>query len=103
MLGAPVAGVAATLAITGSATLRTLTKGTVHLDAAAWTARATTSSAVAQPRTRSRPRVTADEPANGLISTIAHLPDLGAIAIQASVKGPRDAVWRHKLASPRAN
>ena len=34
--------------------------------------------------------VKADEPAKGLISAIAHLPDLGAIAIQASVNGPRD-------------
>ena len=36
--------------------------------------------------------VKADEPAKGLISGIAHLPDLGAIAIQASVNGPRDAL-----------
>ena len=34
--------------------------------------------------------VNAEEPAKGLISGIAHLPDLGAISIHASVNGPRD-------------
>ena len=36
--------------------------------------------------------VKADEPAKGLIATAAHLPDLGAISIQASINGPRDAL-----------
>lgn len=92
VIGAPVAGVAATLALDGAADLPTLTEGTVQLDV----------------RRLDSPghyevngRVTADdvqaaikanEPAKGLISGIAHLPDLGAIAIEASVNGPRDAM-----------
>jgi translocation and assembly module TamB len=92
VLGAPVAGVAATLALEGSATLPTLTTGTVHLDAARLDSPGhyvvsgrVTSDAI-------EATVKADEPANGLISGIAHLPDLGAIAIQASVNGPRDSL-----------
>ena len=66
--------------------------GTIHLDAArldspghyAVSGRVTSDAIEAT--------VKADEPANGLISGIAHLPDLGAIAIQASVNGPRDSL-----------
>jgi translocation and assembly module TamB len=36
--------------------------------------------------------VKANEPAKGLMSSIAHLPDLGAVAIQASANGPRSAI-----------
>ena len=32
----------------------------------------------------------ANEPPKGLISSIAKLPDLGAISVQASVNGPRE-------------
>ncbi len=90
VIGAPVVGVAAALALDGSATLPTLTEGTVRLEASrqdspghyAINGKVTAEAIEAT--------VNADEPAEGLISSIAHLPDLGAVAINASVNGPRD-------------
>ncbi|HEY4043295.1 MAG TPA: hypothetical protein VGM32_15820, partial [Rhodopila sp.] len=87
-----VAGAGATLALDGSADLPTLTEGTIQLDAnrldspGHYTVNGRVTSNAIQAT------VHADEPAKGLISAIAHLPDLGAIAIQASVGGPRDAL-----------
>jgi translocation and assembly module TamB len=90
VVGAPVAGVAATLALDGSATLPTLTEGTIQLEASCLDSPGhyavngkVTSEAI-------EATVTAGEPAKGLISGIAHLPDLGAVTIQATVNGPRD-------------
>ncbi|WP_428491906.1 translocation/assembly module TamB domain-containing protein [Rhodopila sp.] len=92
VIGAPVAGVAATLAVDGAADLPTLTQGTVQLDVRrldspghyAVNGRVTPDDI--------RATLNADEPAKGLISSAAHLPDLGAIKIEASVNGPRDAL-----------
>jgi translocation and assembly module TamB len=92
VIGAPVAGVAATLALDGAVQLPTLTEGTIQLDARrldspghyAVNGRVSADAIVAT--------VKADEPPTGLISGIAHLPDLGAIAIQGSVNGPKDAL-----------
>jgi translocation and assembly module TamB len=92
LIGAPVAGVAASLALDGSANLTTLTEGTVilgikRLDRPGQYAVAGTVTPLDIKAT-----INASEPANGLISSLAHLPDLGAIAIQASVNGPRDSL-----------
>ena len=89
-IGAPVAGTAATLALDGAATLPTLTEGTVQLDIQrsdspghyAVTGHVTPASIQAT--------LKVEEPAKGLIASIAHLPDLGAISAQASVNGPKD-------------
>jgi translocation and assembly module TamB len=92
VIGAPVAGVAATLDLDGSARLPTLTEGTAHLEVnrldgpGRYTVNGQVTSTAIQATIR------ADEPAKGLISEAAHLPDLGAIAIQATVSGPRDAL-----------
>ena len=40
-------------------------------------------------------RLQADEPPHGLIAGVAKLPDLGAISINATLDGPRDAVATH--------
>jgi translocation and assembly module TamB len=90
VIGAPVAGVAATLAVDGTARLATLDEGTAQVDVQrldspghyAVDGRVTTDSIVAT--------VKAEEPPKGLISEIAHLPDLGAISIRASVNGPKN-------------
>ena len=92
VVGAPVAGVAATLALDGAANLPTLTEGTIQLDVLrldspghyALSGRVTPDAIEAT--------LKAEEPAKGLISSIAKLPDLGAIALQGSVNGPRDAL-----------
>ncbi|HET6308377.1 MAG TPA: translocation/assembly module TamB domain-containing protein [Rhodopila sp.] len=89
-IAAPVAGVDAALALDGSASLQTLTTGSARLDIRrtdspghyALDGQATSNVIQAT--------VTAEEPAKGLISGIAHLPDLGAIAIRTVVNGPLD-------------
>lgn len=92
VIGAAVAGAAATLSLDGSANLPTLTEGTVQLDATRldspghYTLNGQVTSAAIQAK------LTADEPANGLISEIAKLPDVGAVTIKAAVDGPRSAL-----------
>ncbi len=90
LIGAPVAGVAATLALDGSARLPTLTEGNAHLEANRLDSpgRYIVDGEVTPDAIRAT--VKADEPAKGLISAIAKLPDLGAVTIDASVNGPRD-------------
>ncbi len=90
-IGAPVAGVAAALALDGSAHLASLQDGDANvvidrLDAPGsyqFNGRITPTTLAAKLR--------ANEPSGGLIAQVAKLPALGAIALQASVDGPRTA------------
>ena len=91
-IGAPVAGASATLALDGSADLPSLAEGTIHLDAQRLDSPGQYTVAGTATPTTIQASVKANEPAKGLISTIAHLPDLGPIALQASVNGPKDAL-----------
>ncbi|WP_428534687.1 translocation/assembly module TamB domain-containing protein [Rhodopila sp.] len=91
-IGAPVAGVAATLAVDGAADLPTLTQGTVQLDVRRLDSPGQYAVNASVTPDNIRATVKANEPAKGLISSAAHLPDLGAIKIEASVNGPRDAL-----------
>ena len=45
-------------------------------------------------------RLQADEPPHGLIAGVAKLPDLGAISINATLDGPRDAVATRLSVTP---
>jgi translocation and assembly module TamB len=90
VIGAPVAGVAATLALNGSAQLQTMTEGSVRLAARRLDSPGHYAVTGTVTPHDIQATVNADEPANGLISGVAHLPDLGAISIQAAVNGPRD-------------
>ncbi len=91
-IGAPVAGTAATFTLDGSGELKTLTDGTLHLNAdrLGVAGHYTVDGIVAGGHMQVAVKV--NEPANGLIATIAKLPDIGAIGIEASVNGPRDAL-----------
>ncbi len=92
VIGAAVAGSPAVLALAGSGELRTLSEGTLRftgnrLDSAGQyrlngeiTPQSVTGS------------LKLDEPAKGLVASIAGLPDLGAISAQASVDGPKEAL-----------
>ncbi len=91
-IGAPVAGAAAILALTGSADLPALTEGTVHLDARRLDSPGTYAVNGTVTQHDIQATVTANEPAKGLIATIAHVPDVGPLAIHASVNGPRDRI-----------
>ena len=91
-IDAPVMGAAATFTLDGSGELQNLTAGALHLDAQ----RLGTQGHYAVDGTIAADHIQAtvkvDEPANGLIATVAALPDLGEIGIHASVNGPRDAL-----------
>lgn len=91
-MGAAVAGTAATLVLDGSGRLDTLAEGAVRLDAQRLDGpgRYTIAGTVAADHIEAA--VQADETARGLISSLASLPDLGAISIRASVDGPRDGL-----------
>ncbi|MDR3530727.1 MAG: translocation/assembly module TamB domain-containing protein [Rhodopila sp.] len=92
IVGPSVAGVGATMALEGTATLQTLTEGSVQLNARRLDSPGRYAiSGTVTPRDI-QASIKADEPAKGLISGIAHLPDLGAISVQASINGPRDAL-----------
>jgi translocation and assembly module TamB len=91
-IDAPVMGAAATLTLDGSGDLQNLTAGALHLDAQRLgvQGRYAVDGTVAADHIQATVKV--DEPANGLIATVAALPDLGEIGIRASVNGPRDAL-----------
>ncbi|MFO1027627.1 MAG: translocation/assembly module TamB domain-containing protein [Acetobacteraceae bacterium] len=91
-IGAPVAGAAADLALDGSGHLTTLTTGTVELAARRLDSPGDYRVNGSISADRIEANVQANEPPKGLISSIAKLPDLGAIAVQAAVNGPRDAL-----------
>ena len=91
-IGAPVAGTAATLTMDGSASLVSTTEGAVQMDVRRLDSPGQYSVALHGTSDSIQATVKADEPANGLISSIAHLPDLGAISAQLAVDGPMDAL-----------
>lgn len=92
-LGAPVAGVAAAFSLDGSLALPTLLTPTAHLQAArldqpggAYKVDGTVTDEAIDAT------VAVAEPQNGFIAQLAHLPDLGALAVDATVNGPRTAL-----------
>jgi translocation and assembly module TamB len=89
---APVAGVAADLALTGSGELRMLTQGRVHLDIRRLDSPGTYRADADLTGATITASVTAQEPAHGLIASIAQMSDLGAVSIRADVKGPQDSL-----------
>ncbi len=90
IIGASVAGAAATFAVDGDGELQTLTQGTVRLTILRKDAPGRYEAAGTVKADHIQATVTLEEPARGLIATIAKLPDLGPVAIQASIDGPRD-------------
>ena len=86
-LAAPVMGTAASLSLDGRAHLASLTAGEAEatfrpLDGGGYhaTGRIDPAGITAS--------LQADEPAHGLVSTLARLPELGALSLQASIDGP---------------
>jgi len=90
-IGAPVAGVAATLGLAGDARLASMQEGAASLVATRLDSpgRYAVSGRVDPGHVTAR--IEADEPAHGLVSGIAQLPDLGALSLRASLDGPRTA------------
>ena len=88
-IGAPVAGVAAVLALDGDAHLASLQDGDADVTIDRLDSPGSYEVHGRIDPTHLAAKLQVSEPAHGLISSIAKLPDLGAIALQASVDGPR--------------
>ena len=91
-LGAPVAGTEAVASVEGAAHLASLSQGDVDvslraLDGPGGSYRL---SGHVDPAAI-RATLAAQEPAHGLVARSAHLPDLGALSVQASLDGPWQA------------
>ena len=88
-IGAPVAGVAAVLALDGRAQLASLQDGTADVTIDRLDSAGTYEVHGGIDPAHLTARLAVAEPPHGLIAAIAKLPDIGAIALQASVDGPR--------------
>jgi translocation and assembly module TamB len=91
-IGAPVAGHAVALKANASATLDSMTEGQVRLTAERLDGEGHYALNGAVDATKVTAALTVREPADGLIAGVAGLPELGPIAIDANVDGPRDAL-----------
>ncbi len=89
---APVTGIAADLTLNGSGELRALTAGTAQLDIKRLDSPGTYRAEADLNNATITASVTAQEPAQGLIASIAHLPDLGTVSIKGDIKGARGAL-----------
>ena len=87
-LAAPVAGAQAHLSATGQAHLQTLTRGTAALTLTRTDSPGRYALQAAMTNATITARLSAQEPAKGLASMAAHLPDLGAISLDATLTGP---------------
>lgn len=91
-LAPPVAGTAAAVAINGAAHLASIEQGDVNLSV-----RRLDQAGAYAVQGRANPagldaHLTAQEPAHGLMSSMARLPDLGALSVDASLEGPWSAI-----------
>jgi len=98
-LGQPVAGVAASLALDGAARLETLADGKLDLSVRRLDAPGSYRLTGQVDARRLSADLQAEEPAKGLVASLAGLPDLGALSVAAKVDGPWNAaVVQVKLA-----
>jgi translocation and assembly module TamB len=101
-LAAPVAGGATSLRITGDFALASSEEGRVTLAAKRLDGEGSYTLSGSRSANGLAAQINIAEPAHGLVSTFAGLPDLGALSISASLKGPRDseALRLHVAAGP---
>ncbi len=90
-LAAPIVQAPAHLALSGQAHLRRLTNATAALDLRRTDAPGNYTLVAALSGAAITAHLSVQEPSHGLISTAAHLPDLGAIGLDATLAGPRSA------------
>jgi translocation and assembly module TamB len=91
-LASPVAGTTAVLAIDGAAHLASFDQGDIDLSVRRLDAEGTYDLQGRINPATLQAHLSAQEPAHGLLSAIAGLPDLGALSVDASMDGPRSAV-----------
>ena len=90
-IAAPVAGVGAGLSIKGHLDLQSLDEGSFALDVGRLDGPGSYRVSGTVSADKIAAQLAVDEPAHGLVSTIAGLPELGALAVSASLDGPRNA------------
>jgi translocation and assembly module TamB len=91
-LASPVTGIPAALALSGDAHLASPTEGTLRIAATRLDAPGRYAAYATFDASRLAARVSVAEPSRGLIAAAAALPDLGPLAIDASLEGPQSAV-----------
>ena len=91
-LAQPVAGVAAALSVDGGASIRGVTDGTADLNVTRLDAAGSFRLSSRVSRNGLMARISAVEPAHGLVSGLIELPDLGALDLKATLDGPWHAV-----------
>ncbi len=91
-LGAPVIGAAAALSLDGSLDLPSLEAPTAHLVAHRLDGGGDYKVDAAVTDQRIDAAITVAEPEHGLIASIAKLPDIGPLTLDATAAGPRDAL-----------
>jgi translocation and assembly module TamB len=89
-LAAPVAGAPATLRIAGNLRLASLSQGSVSLEGERLDSPGSYKLSGAVTPDRLAAQIAVTEPAQGLVSAFAGLPDLGPLTISASLDGPRN-------------
>jgi translocation and assembly module TamB len=94
-IGASIAGTAAAIAVNGAGELTTLTQGHVGLTVHQLDGSGSYVLNGASDATGLHATLHASEPAHGLLSDIAGLPDLGAVTLDGRMDGPRNAVATH--------
>ncbi len=101
-LAAPVAGSATKLRITGDLALAPSAEGRVTLGAKRLDGEGSYTLSGSRSANGLTVQINVAEPAYGLVSTFAGLPDLGALSMSASLDGPRDgeALRLHMAAGP---
>ncbi len=91
----PVADAAAALRIAGSAHLATLQQGDLSLDVTRLDGPGHYAVSGKFDAAHIKAALEASEPAGGLVASLGHLPALGALAVHATVDGPRSAEATH--------
>ncbi|HTI84648.1 MAG TPA: translocation/assembly module TamB domain-containing protein [Acetobacteraceae bacterium] len=94
-IGAPVAGTPVTVAVSGSGAATSPTDFQLALDVRQIGGAGHYSLTATADRSDLDAKITASEPARGLVASLAGLPDIGDLDLDASLRGPRSAAVTH--------
>jgi translocation and assembly module TamB len=94
-IAAAIAGTQVSVALDGSGTLQTLTQGQVTLNVRQLDGVGSYTLDAGIDAASLHAKLTATEPAHGMVAGIAGLPDLGAIDLAAQLDGPQNAIATH--------
>ena len=94
-VGAPVAGTAVAVAVSGSGAATSPKDFQVALEVRQIGGSGRYTLTATSDRSNLDAKVTVSEPARGLVSSLAGLPDIGGLDLDASLRGPRSAAATH--------